>query len=59
MSNADIEKILDMLVWFYCHAKLTVVWRKAKGEYPIPLNLLTNEEKAFVIEHSLLNSLLN
>lgn len=50
----DVEKILDLLVWFYGGR-----WRVAESNRPIPLNLLREDEKTFIIEHSLLNILIN
>jgi hypothetical protein len=55
----DVDKILDLLVWFYSRAKFTVVWHKAASNDPIPLNLLDKDEQACVVKNSLLNILSN
>jgi hypothetical protein len=55
MINPDVEKILDLLVLYYRQKVIL----DGGVDKPIPLSLLTSDERAFIIEHSLLSSLLN
>lgn len=59
IRKKNIDKIINLLVWYYSHAEFNLIQPDHKKDEPIPLNLLTSDEKDFIVKYSLLNSLLN